>query len=242
VDTVDRMLRTMRSAWSAMGRGRARWVERGDVGALVTPFVPNRSVVNSVVYQRGADVAAAYDWLEEEYAEVGAWTVWVPETDSETGSFLESRGHVLDANPAMMKIDLPSYQPTLPLPEWTPATVEELARINEAAYPWHDGSMERALLEAAFDDSKFRLYITADACVLGIADCDGDAGVVFVATLPDARGRGLAGGLLAAALVEARDRGCDISTLQATKMGEPVYARLGYERLGAIQMWEKRRA
>jgi predicted acetyltransferase len=78
--------------------------------------------------------------------------------------------------------------------------------------------------------------------VLGIDDCDGDAGVMFVATLPEARGRGLAGGLLAAALVEARDRGCDISTLQATKMGEPVYARLGYQALGAIQMWEKRRA
>jgi GNAT superfamily N-acetyltransferase len=141
----------------------------------------------------------------------------------------------------MMAIDLPSYAPTLPLPDWKPATVEELARINEAAYPWHDGAMERALLGAALDDGEFRLYITADACVLGICDVDGDAGVMFVATLPEARGRGLAGGLLAAALVEARDRGCDVSTLQATKMGEPVYARLGYQRLGAIQMWEKRK-
>jgi GNAT superfamily N-acetyltransferase len=242
VDTIERMLKTMREAWGAMGRGKARWVERDDVGALVTPFVPNRSVVNSVIYQPGGSVIDAYDWLEEEYAEVDAWTVWVPETDTETASFLESKGHHLDADPAMMAIDLPSYAPTLPLPEWKPATVEELARINEAAYPWHDGSMERAVLEAAFDDAEYRLYITADACVLGIVDVDGDAGVMLVATLPEARGRGLAGGLLAAALVQARDRGCDISTLQATKMGEPVYARLGYQRLGAIQMWEKRKA
>lgn len=241
MDNVERMLKTMRDAWGALGRGEARWVERDDVGALVTPSVPNRSIVNAVIYQPGASVIDAYDWLEEEYAGADAWTVWVPEGDTETASFLESKGHQIDADPAMMAIDLRSYAPTLPLPDWKPATVEELARINEAAYPWHDGSMERALLGAALDDGEFRLYITADACVLGICDVDGDAGVMFVATLPEARGRGLAGGLLAAALVQARDRGCDVSTLQATKLGEPVYARLGYQRLGAIRMWEKRK-
>jgi GNAT superfamily N-acetyltransferase len=242
VETIDRMLRTMQSAWSAMGRDGARWVERDGVGALITPSVPSRSIVNSVVYKRGSDLAAAYEWLESEFAEIDAWTVWVPESDTENAAVLQSRGHELDADPAMMALDLRSYAPTGPLPDWKPATIEELARINEAAYPWHDGSMERAINGAAFEDAEFRLYITADACVLGINDCDGDAGVMFVATVPEARGRGLAGGLLAAALAEARDRGCDISTLQATKMGEPVYARLGYQRIGAIQMWEKRKA
>jgi GNAT superfamily N-acetyltransferase len=139
-------------------------------------------------------------------------------------------------------LDLRSFAPSGPLPDWKPALVEELARINDAAYPWRDGSLERALLESAYDDDDYRLYITGDASVLGVTDCDGDAGVFFVATLPEARGRGLAGGLLAAALVEARDRGCDISTLQATKVGEPVYARVGYRRFGAIEMWEKRKA
>jgi GNAT superfamily N-acetyltransferase len=239
MDTLDRMLATMRSAFSAMGRGQARWVESDGIGALVTPEVPNRSIVNCVIYQPDGDVKAAYDWLENEYADVDAWTFWVPETDRETAAFLESRGHKLDAGPAMMALDLSGFTPSGPLPDWTPATVEELARINDAAYPWRDGSLERALLGSAYDDD-FRLYITADACVLGINDCDGDAGVFFVATLPEARGRGLAGGLLAAALVEARDRGCDVSTLQATKVGEPVYARIGYQRFGAIQMWEKR--
>jgi GNAT superfamily N-acetyltransferase len=242
MDTLDRMLATMRSAFSAMGRGQARWVERDGVGALVTPFVPNRSIVNAVICQPGADLEAAYDWLSEEFADIEAWTVWVPDTDGEQAAFLESRGHKLDADPAMMVLDLKQFNPTGQLPEWKPALVEELARINDASYPWRDGSLELALLESAYDDDEFRLYITADSCVLGVSDCDGDAGVFFVATLPEARGRGLAGGLLAAAMVQARDRGCDISTLQATKVGEPVYARVGYQRFGSIQMWEKRRA
>lgn len=242
MDTLERMLATMHDTFSAMGRGRARWEERDGVGALITPFVPNRSIVNCVVCRPGADLEGAYDWLEHQYAGIDAWTVWVPESNRDQAAFLESRGHKLDAAPAMMVLDVANYAPTGPLPDWKPGMVEELARINEAAYPWHDGSIETALLESAYDDDEFRLYVSADASVLGVNDVDGDAGVFFVATLPEAQGRGLAGGLLAAAMVEARDRGCDISTLQATKAGEPVYARVGYRRFGAIQMWEKRKA
>ena len=242
MDVLDRMIDTMQDAWRAMGRREARWVERDGVGALVTPTVPERSIVNSVIYKRGSDIPAAYNWLEQEFASVQAWTVWVPDEDRATAKFLESRGHKLDANPAAMVLNLRGWQPPVPLADWRPALVEELAAVNDAAYPWRDGSLERAILGSAYDDLEFSLYITEDASVLGINECAGDAGVIFVATLPEARGRGLATSLLAAALVEARDRGCDISTLQATAAGEPVYARLGYERIGSFEMWEKRRA
>ncbi|MEA2494816.1 MAG: hypothetical protein QOJ29_2727 [Thermoleophilaceae bacterium] len=236
MDVLDRMLASMWASWQPMGD----WEVRDSVGSLLSEDVPQRSVMNSVVYKRGADVVAAYDWLESRYAPVDAWTVWVPETDADTAAFLESRGHKLDADPAMMVCDLKSFEPAANLPAWEPGTLEQLGRINEAAYPWRDGSMEHAIAGARFGD-ELRIYVT-EGSALATLDCDGDAMVIFVATLPEARGRGLAGGLLAAALVEARERGCDISTLQATKMGEPVYARLGYVRFGAIQMWEKRRA
>jgi hypothetical protein len=44
------------------------------------------------------------------------------------------------------------------------------------------------------------------------------------------------------ALADARERGCDVSTLEATVMGRPVYERLGYRVLGTLEMWERRRA
>jgi hypothetical protein len=44
------------------------------------------------------------------------------------------------------------------------------------------------------------------------------------------------------ALADARERGCDVSTLEATVMGRPVYERLGYRTLGALEMGERRRA
>ena len=241
MDSQDRMVKTMRSAWEAIGERGGRWIDSDGVGALSLPGVPERSIMNSVIYERGADVAGAYDELESLYTGAHAWTVWVPDEDTATAEFLVARGHVLDAAPASMAVELAGYEPPAgDLPPLEPAPVERMGAINDAAYPWKDGSLERAM--RAVDPEDFHLYIADDACVLGIHDCDGDAGVFFVATLPEARGRGLAGGLLAAALVAARDRGCEISTLQATKAGEPVYLRLGYQSFGAMQMWEKRHA
>jgi GNAT superfamily N-acetyltransferase len=79
------------------------------------------------------------------------------------------------------------------------------------------------------------------ACGVGTNDHEGDCGVTLVATLPEARGRGLARNLLTRALLEARERGCTTSSLQATRLGYPVYRRIGYRDLGPIQMWERRR-
>ncbi len=68
----------------------------------------------------------------------------------------------------------------------------------------------------------------------------GDRHVTLVATAPEARGRGLASALLATALADAREQGLQSSSLIATRMGAPLYERLGYRAVGTIQMWERR--
>jgi GNAT superfamily N-acetyltransferase len=186
-----------------------------------------------VMYERGADVAAVYDELEALFA--GAWTVWVPDEDERTARFLESKGHTFDAHPAAMVHDLQGVELD---PAVETASPELFGAVNEAAYPWGDGSLERAAGAMSPDD--FYLYSLEDASVAGIHDCGGDAGAYFVATLPEAQGRGLASRVLGHALAEARERGCEISTLQATRWGEPVYERLGYKTFTRIGMWERR--
>ena len=75
------------------------------------------------------------------------------------------------------------------------------------------------------------------------ADHEGDCSVWWVATAPDARGRGLASGLMRRALADGRERGARHPTLQATEVGRPVYERLGYRALRArCEMWERREA
>jgi GNAT superfamily N-acetyltransferase len=68
-----------------------------------------------------------------------------------------------------------------------------------------------------------------------------DCEVAWVATLPEARGRGVSKQLMARALADARERGQLTTTLVATKLGRPVYERVGYRDFGAIQMWERRK-
>jgi hypothetical protein len=56
----------------------------------------------------------------------------------------------------------------------------------------------------------------------------GVAGVYWVGTIPDARGRGLAELCTRAAGNAGFDLGAGIASLQASEMGEPVYRRMGY--------------
>jgi ribosomal protein S18 acetylase RimI-like enzyme len=71
-------------------------------------------------------------------------------------------------------------------------------------------------------------------------DVDGDSSIWNVATAAAARGRGLCSALMRRAVWDGAQRGCATSTLQATKLGTPVYARVGHRDFGALQMWEYR--
>ena len=62
----------------------------------------------------------------------------------------------------------------------------------------------------------------------------------LVATLAEHRGQGLARRLLHVALAEARERGLRDLEPPGDQVGYPVYARLGYEPICAIEMWERR--
>jgi ribosomal protein S18 acetylase RimI-like enzyme len=77
------------------------------------------------------------------------------------------------------------------------------------------------------------------ACLM-MVDSDGHSEVQMVAVVPEARGAGLAGKLLAHALADAAERGSASATLIATRLGYPVYRRLGFEDVGDFQMWERR--
>ena len=116
-----------------------------------------------------------------------------------------------------------------------------MGAINDAAYGY-DGSFERVLGAVPPDVGEWYVaYLDGEpASALVTFDEHVNADVDMVATLPRAQGRGLAGLLMRHALADARDRGCETTTLVATAPGRPVYERLGYRPLGSIQMWERR--
>ena len=231
----------------AEAAGGAVW-ERDGVQAAILPGAPERSIFNSVFYQRGEPLIGALDELADVYDRAGvrAWTVWVPEADAAVAEALAAAGHALDANPRDMGMELgdfhpPEADPELVLREET--DMETLARINEVAYGWAPGEFD-PVAEAVLPD--FRVYLAdlegETVATAATWDHGSDCVIEWVATLPEARGRGVSTRLMARALSEAPERGLRTTTLQATKLGRPVYERLGYRDFGAVQMWERRRA
>ena len=242
-----RMLATMREFFRLIGRSSegAHVIELDGVVGSVCPAVPERSLPNSVVYESEEALIAALPELAAHYADhVDAWTVWTPEADRRAAAALEEAGHKLDATPAAMTLDLAELgePPELDYREG-PDQLGTVHAINDNSYefegtPFTDMSVNRP---AEATRNYVALLEGQAAAALSIIEHEGDAGVMEVATLPQARGRGLASRLMHRALWDSRERGCEISTLQATKKGEPVYTRLGYKSHGALEMWERRR-
>ena len=240
-------LRGMKGAFGAFVRSAGgEVIERDGVVAGINPRVPERSVFNSVVYDDQENLASAYDELASAYADRGcAWTVWVPEDDRRSAAMLESAGHTLDAAPRAMGMELDGFEaPELGGIDWARASeLEEAALLNDHAYGYPEGTWIRG---TGHDPEGVVTYVARldgrPASTVAARYGDGDCSIWCVATEGWARGRGLAHVLMCLALREGVEADCATTTLQATKLGAPVYARVGYRDFGALEMWEQRPA
>jgi predicted GNAT family acetyltransferase len=67
---------------------------------------------------------------------------------------------------------------------------------------------------------------------------EGVVGIYFVATLPEFRKRGAAFAVTQKALQDGRALGYSVGILQASKMGEPVYKRMGFKEVCRVSSYE----
>jgi GNAT superfamily N-acetyltransferase len=146
-----------------------------------------------------------------------------------------------------MAADLAATPPKRPaadaLEDWTAdGDLADVGAINDRAYGYGGDWFSRALTE--LPPGEVRIYVArrggeAVGCA-AIVDDGANSDVQMVAVLPEARGNGISGKLIAHGLADAVERGARTSTLVATKLGRPVYERLGFLPLGALEMWELR--
>lgn len=219
----------------------------GGVQATLAPVRPWFSIFNPVVYEDPAKLGAALPHLDREYDAAGskAWSVWVPPGDEEAPRSLRHFGLVPDSTPMLMAapIDETDREARRTLDLHPEPTWEMVARCNDRAH----GVLEEWSMAAVFadmNDPATHLHVALDrgevASALLAREHDEDCYFWFVATVPEARGRGLASELVRHALREARGRGCRTTTLESTAMAETTYARLGFRPLGRYCMWEHR--
>lgn len=245
-ELMARELASQKATFRALAVGSAggEVLERDGLLACLSPGTPDTSIPNGVFYGDAEALLAAREELEDRYARAGvrAWTVWVRPGDREVARALEAAGHALDGTPALMaaRIEEMDLEPRGALDLVADARWEEVGRVNDVAYgaPHFErllqGARPPGLVAYA---ARAGGHVAAVACVVHE---DGDCGVSLVATVPEARGRGLCSELLRLALREAHAAGCVTTSLEATALGQPVYERLGYRVLGRIEMWEHR--
>jgi GNAT superfamily N-acetyltransferase len=246
---LDVVRESMVATWGLIARhsegGRA--IERDGLFAAVVPATPKRSVSNSVIYSDPGVLADSLDELASAYdgAGVEAWTVWVPEGDAVASEALEEAGHVLDAEPRAMGAELEAIErPDLGELEWSrDCDLATVARINDDAYGYGDEGFGPVISTLPVDEvHAYGANVDGEtAAVMITIDAGDDTEIAWVATNEAARGRGLATALMRQSLWDARERGRRTSTLQATKLGAPIYERVGFRDVGALQMWERRR-
>jgi GNAT superfamily N-acetyltransferase len=231
----------------AGGSPGAEVVERDDgILALACPARPERSLVNGVVYREASALPPALPELADFYERRGiqAWTVWVHAGDEQAAEACRAAGHVLDATPELMwaPIDGLDLDPGAidfdDVPSW-----KVVGDINDVAYGLPRDHLS-VTLQGADPVHGVRTVARIDGRPVATATANvvgRDAHILLVATIPEARGHGLAAACMRRVLRRAAARGATTTTLEATQMGRPVYERLGYRSLGTLGMWERRR-
>ena len=229
-------------------------VAEGEDATLCSTGLAFRSI-NGVVE---IDLAAAT--ADQRIAEVGAWfgargvpwrwLVGPTSQPRDLGERLVRAGYELVSDSAGMALDLDGFEP-----EALPAgveivTVDDLAGLDA----WEelqrralvlDGTRARAWRDAhdraLSADIPLRDWIAlldgvpVAAAALFVAA--GVAGIYNVATVPEARGRGIGRAVTTAALVEAVARGQHTAVLGSSEMGYPVYRRLGFRDVSRLRSY-----
>lgn len=114
------------------------------------------------------------------------------------------------------------------LEQWAHTAYEVLGAPNS-----DDAPFVAAVSRDTLDDNAATQYYLArldgkPVATAGLCLAAGVAGLFLVATLEAARRRGIGTAVTMAPLLAARDRGYAVGVLQASEMGYPIYARMGF--------------
>jgi GNAT superfamily N-acetyltransferase len=220
-------------------------IERPGVVASVVPAAPESPTLNAAVALDPDEAARALPEIAEAWrdASVARWGVWMDGRARRVARALQKAGLTLTASSPGMGADLGDIWIPADLDGRVPtADLATVGQINDLAYGNADGRLERTLTPLPRNALKgYRVDLAGRPAAAALAmhhveDC----GVSFVATVPEARRRGLGSLVMHGALKEARDAGCTSTTLQATEAGRRLYDSLGYHWLCDMQLWEQR--
>jgi GNAT superfamily N-acetyltransferase len=217
---------------------RTTLIEAEGMVASVMPAAPKSSIMNTALAVDPAQPPRGLDRLAEAFRSGGAekWGLRVDGEDESAAEEATQQGMVLDSRLAPMVATLAE----LPFAEAPPRTEVDLAtvgRVNDLAYGCAGPKLAPAI--AAPRGTVLTYGAPSHDSVAMAYDVGPDTAVWFVATVAEAQGQGLAAGILRRLLLDARERGQATASLQASRAGRPLYARLGFRTVGSLHLYEQ---
>jgi GNAT superfamily N-acetyltransferase len=243
-------------------RGHAGMVERYRLGAELDggevvrtddgPIYAFRSdfpvMMNGAIPATGGDPARLAAAAREFFAERGrGFTVFTRTPAEEEAAGGAGMHPLIDRYPAMVLRE-PAAEPRAGL-DLRPVTDASGAReyLDVADQAFTAIGMPAGILaelrpEAFFGRDDTAAFVAYDdggeaVAVASVVLARGIAGIQWVGVLEAARGRGLAAAVTAAAANAGFAMGADCAWLEASHMGEPVYARMGFEEVFNYRIW-----
>jgi ribosomal protein S18 acetylase RimI-like enzyme len=232
-------------AWRGVARQQQLFAEHvpgarsvagdGWTGSLV-PTASDSALLNVAVPDHPATVPGLLD-LQEVFGDSAVrWGLW-------TDGSVASDGHLMLAGMQTVtvcrlmarELTYLSAQPSAAEPT---DDLRFVGALNDRAYGLTDGRLETHF--GVIAPGAVHAHRIGEKAVAAAVDNADDASLFFVATAPEARGKGLGTEVVIAALVAARDRGCVTATLLATGEGSGLYDRLGFADLGPATLWATR--
>ncbi len=234
--------------WAAYGRADGRiWHETSDVAWFYTG-IPE-AIFNGVLYANlnpnGVD--ATVDSLQAQIDEQGvpaSWWIGPRAKPDNLGSLLEQHGLQPVGDAPGMAIDLASL-------DNNPQVITDFS-IEKVS----NAEMQTIWIQILNEGMGFSEIITREVArladsltvplyelqhlYLGFLDGipvatsallldSGVAGIYAVATLPEARRRGIGKSMTVVPLIEAKQMGYHVGILQSSSMGHPVYQKIGFK-------------
>lgn len=242
--------------WSAYGRGNGCILQSTPNVVWFYTGLPV-ALLNGVIYAKlkHDDVKPTIDSLQTKIDEQGAPALWwlgPQSTPENLGALLEQHGLQNAGETPGMAVDLavmnskPKTIENFEIEKVSNVEMQGLwARIAATGTGFSETiATGMARLEATLTDPQYKAQhryigffngtpVATSALVLD----SGVAGIYAVATIPDARRKGIGEIMTVKPLLEARQMGFRIGILQASSMGYPIYKRIGFNEVCKFRIY-----
>ncbi len=237
----------MAAFWSAYGRGSGCTLHAAGGAAWFYTGLPV-PLFNGVVLARfkEAEVLPTIESLRAEIAERRAPALWwlgPSSTPANLGALLRQHGLQPAGQAPGMAVDLALLNSAPPAVEGlviqkvdSPDLQALWARTAAVGSEFPEAAEDMARLETSLTDAQYKAQLRLIGYLDGVAVASsamvldaGVAGIYAVATLPQARRKGIGQAMTVAPLLEARQMGYRVGILQASAMGYPIYQRIGFQ-------------